>query len=45
MLATFISIMGIISIIFVQAWWAAVIINISCVPLFYFSNIKTEIEE
>lgn len=36
-LATFISIMGIISIIFVQAWWAAVIIIISCVPLFYFS--------
>lgn len=36
-LATFLSIMGIISIIVVQAWWAAVIIIISCVPLFYFS--------
>ncbi len=36
-LATFISITGIISIIFVQAWWAAIIIVLSCVPLFYFS--------
>ncbi|WP_312699461.1 ABC transporter ATP-binding protein [Sedimentibacter sp.] len=36
-LETSISVIGLISIIAVQAWWAAIIIVISCVPLFYFS--------
>ncbi|NYB75961.1 ABC transporter ATP-binding protein [Sedimentibacter hydroxybenzoicus DSM 7310] len=35
--ATSISVIGLISIIIAQAWWAAIIIVVSCVPLFYLS--------
>lgn len=36
-LATAISVVGIISVIMTQVWWVAIVIVLSCAPMFYYS--------